>query len=80
MQNRRKELQCEYTDRIAVGIVTDAEPLKQTVERFGSYIAEETLTAPGRLTTEPIADAEPVELKLAGFTLTLYVSVVPWKP
>lgn len=80
VQNRRKEIQCEYTDRIAVGIVTGAEPLKQAVERFGSYIAEETLTAPGRLTTEPIADAEPVELKLAGFTLTLYVSVVPWKP
>ena len=63
-----------------MGIVTDAEPLRRAVERFGTYIAEETLTAPGRLATEPIADAEPVELKLAGFALTLYVGVVSWKP
>ncbi len=76
IQNRRKDMNCEYTDRIAVGLVTDSGELAAAVGEFGSYIANETLVAAGQLGTKPIADAEPVELKLAGFGITLYVKVV----
>ncbi len=76
IQNRRKDMNCEYTDRIAVGLVTDSGELAAAIGEFGSYIANETLVAAGQLGTRPIADAEPVELKLAGFDITLYVKVV----
>jgi len=74
IQDRRKELNCDYTDRIAVALVTEAEELHAASEQFGEYIRGETLAV--ELATKPVAGAEPVELKVAGHTLTLYVKVV----
>jgi len=79
IQNRRKEMNCEYTDRIAVGLVTESSELLKAIDEFGDYIAKETLIAPGELGTKPIPGAEPVELKLAGHAVTLYVKVVAQK-
>ncbi|HEX9813947.1 MAG TPA: DUF5915 domain-containing protein, partial [Myxococcota bacterium] len=42
IQDRRKELGCEFTDRIEVGIVTESKRLRQAVESFRDYIAQET--------------------------------------
>ncbi len=75
IQTRRKEIDCEYTDRIAVGIVTDSAELQKAAEQFGDYIKAETLTVDLKL--EPIAGAEAVEMELAGHKLSLYVQVVP---
>ncbi|MCL4190886.1 MAG: isoleucine--tRNA ligase, partial [Thermoguttaceae bacterium] len=71
VQTRRKELDLEYTDRIAIGIVTEAAEIVAAAKRFLEYIGGETLAV--EIGFEPLAGAEPVELKLAGHTATLYV-------
>ena len=73
VQTRRREMACEYTDRIAVGVVTDSAELRSAVERFRDYLCGETLAV--ELVFRPLAGAEPVELKPAGHAMTLYVKV-----
>ncbi len=73
VQDRRKEMDCQYTDRIAVGLATESEELKAAIEQFADYIKGETLAV--ELAGETIHGAEPVQLKVAGFELTLSVKV-----
>ena len=37
-------MDCQFTDRIEVGIVTDSAELKAAIEQFDDYIRSETLT------------------------------------
>ncbi|HXT59543.1 MAG TPA: isoleucine--tRNA ligase [Pirellulales bacterium] len=74
IQTRRKDLSCEYTDRIAVGVVAESAELRGAVEQFGDYLKAETLAV--ELKLGPIAGVEPVELDLAGYKLSLFVQVV----
>ena len=73
IQDRRKEINCEYTDRIAVALVTDSKELVAAADQFSDYITGETLTT--SWTSEPIDSVEPTELKVADFTATLYVKI-----
>jgi isoleucyl-tRNA synthetase len=73
IQDHRKEIGCEYTDRIAVGIATDSPELRAAAEQFENYIRGETLAS--RFGFEAVAGAEPAELDVAGFAATLYVEV-----
>ena len=59
IQDRRKEMGCEFTDRIEVGVVTESAELRAAIEQFRDYIRGETL-AVGRLRAVAAA-AEPVE-------------------
>ena len=43
VQDRRKEMNCDFTDRIAVGLVTDSTEFSAAVEKFRQYIQGETL-------------------------------------
>ncbi len=43
IQDRRKEMNCQYTDRILVGIKTNSEAIGTTLAAFGDYIKGETL-------------------------------------
>jgi isoleucyl-tRNA synthetase len=74
VQNRRRDLGCEYTDRIVVGVVTESAAVRDAVAQFVEYVRRETLAV--ELLTEDVPNAEPVELKLAGHTVTLYVKAV----
>jgi isoleucyl-tRNA synthetase len=74
IQSARKDRNCEYTDRIETGFVTDEAPLREAVERFRDYVQRETLTV--RLGFEPLAAVEPIELNLAGRKARLYVRTV----
>jgi isoleucyl-tRNA synthetase len=74
IQDRRKEMNCQYTDRIIVGVVTPSDELRAAVEQFREYIQGETLAV--ALGFDSVSDAEPAELKLAGHELTLHVKVV----
>jgi len=74
VQERRKELNCRYTDRIAVGVATESAELHSAVDRFGDYIRRETLAV--ELKAEAIEGAQPVALEAAGHEFTLYVKVV----
>jgi isoleucyl-tRNA synthetase len=59
IQNRRKEIGCEYTDRIEVGIKTDDDEVITAIEEHRQTICSETLAE--RLTLEAFQGVDPVE-------------------
>ncbi|MBN1590790.1 MAG: class I tRNA ligase family protein, partial [Pirellulales bacterium] len=73
IQDRRKDIGCEYTDRIRVGIATDSPELRGAADKFADYLKGETLAV--EIVLEPIAGVEPLELKVAGFDMTLFLKV-----
>ena len=73
VQTRRREIGCEFTDRIEVGLVTESSDLQEAAEQFRDYIMGETLAV--ELGLAPLADTLPAELKLAGHPIALYVCV-----
>ena len=73
IQDRRKEMGCEFTDRIKIGIVTDSPELKATIEQFADYIRGETLAVD--VVSSPFQGAEPVDVDMAGHSAMLYVRV-----
>jgi isoleucyl-tRNA synthetase len=75
IQDRRKEMGCEFTDRIEVGIVTDSAALKAAIDQFESSIRNETLTL--ELSAIAIPDAEPLETTIGDDPLTLYLKRKP---
>ena len=74
IQDRRKEMKCEFTDRIAVAIVTESKELLAAAEQFRDYICNETLAV--ELGSEELSGAEAVERKVAGHALSLQVKQV----
>jgi isoleucyl-tRNA synthetase len=74
VQNRRKDMNCQFTDRINVGVVTDWAELSAAIEQFADYIRGETLATELRLGS--ISGADPAEIKMAGRRVTLYINVV----
>jgi isoleucyl-tRNA synthetase len=74
VQDRRKEIGCEYTNRIEVGLVTESSDVRRSVERFRDHIMKETLAT--RLVFEPLTGTDAAEVKLGDTKLDLYVRVV----
>ena len=74
IQDRRKQLDCEFTDRIEVGIVTASEELRRAIEENADYIQGETLA--DRLVFEALAGVEPLECEVAGYKVLIHVRVV----
>ena len=74
VQDVRKEKDCEFTDRIEVGIVTESAEIRGAVEMFRDYIAEETLAV--SVVSEPIDGVEAVEVKIGDATANVFVKVV----
>jgi isoleucyl-tRNA synthetase len=74
IQERRKELACRYTDRIAVGIAGASGELTAAIEQFRDLTCQETLA--NSISLAPIADAEGVEREIADQQITLYVRTV----
>ncbi|MBX9787938.1 MAG: isoleucine--tRNA ligase [Pirellulales bacterium] len=62
IQTRRKEIGCEYTDRIRISITTDSDELRRAVEDFRDYIAQETLAVDIALRPEPAGGATELDL------------------
>jgi isoleucyl-tRNA synthetase len=73
VQDRRKEIGCEYTDRIEVALVTESRELAEAIELFYDFIAQETLAR--EIVEVPLPGAEPAEAKVLGHPLSLYVRV-----
>jgi isoleucyl-tRNA synthetase len=73
IQDRRKEIGCEYTDRIEVALVTDAQELVEAIEQFYDYIAQETLAK--EIADQPLPGVEPAEARVLNDRLTIYVRV-----
>lgn len=73
IQDRRKELDCQYIDRIEVGIVLSAGELRKAIEENCAYIMAETLAV--ELHFHAIAGCEGVEHEIGQTKVTLYVRV-----
>jgi len=71
VQNRRKQIDCQYTDRILVGVTTESDEVHAAIAAFREYIKRETLATD--LIDGALPGVEPIELKLAGHSLVLYV-------
>jgi isoleucyl-tRNA synthetase len=74
IQDRRKEIGCQYTDRIQVGLVTESSELRTAIETFRNYIGQETLAAD--IADKPPTGVDAALAQVAGNALTLYVRVV----
>ncbi|MBX7166978.1 MAG: isoleucine--tRNA ligase [Pirellulales bacterium] len=71
LQTRRKELECDYVDRIAVGVATASLELRQACTRHREYIMQESLAK--QFVETPLDGAEAKPLEIDGHSLTLYV-------
>ena len=65
VNDRRKDLCCQFTDRVEVAIVTDLPELRAAVEQFRDYVMSETLAI--SISFEPIAGVEPVTIKVGDY-------------
>ncbi|WP_145060254.1 isoleucine--tRNA ligase [Adhaeretor mobilis] len=74
IQDRRKELGCEFTDRIEVGAVTESKPLQQALSEFQDYLAGETLS--NSILTTALPDVEATDIKIGEHATKLFVKVV----
>jgi isoleucyl-tRNA synthetase len=74
IQDIRKEISCEFTARIEIGIVSDDESVRKAVEMFRDYIIGETLS--NSLVLEPLKGIEPVVTKIGNAEVSIYVRVV----
>ncbi len=74
IQDRRKEIGCEFTDRIAIGVVSDDAEVRTAIEQFRDYIVGETLA--DNVAASPVVGAEPVEVKLGDATANVYVTAI----
>ncbi|HEY4235383.1 MAG TPA: class I tRNA ligase family protein, partial [Lacipirellulaceae bacterium] len=74
IQDRRKDIGCEYTDRIEVGLATESTELESAIAKHREFIAQETLAT--KLVVKPLEQVEPTSAKIGSDDLTLYVRVV----
>jgi isoleucyl-tRNA synthetase len=73
IQDRRKDIGCEYTDRIEVGLVTESADVRRAVEQFRHHILKETLAT--RLVFEPLPGVTGFDAKVGDAALQLFVRV-----
>jgi isoleucyl-tRNA synthetase len=71
IQDRRKDLQLDYTDRIIVRIVAEDPEVLKAIKEHSKFICEETLC--NSLTFEPIAGAEETVIELGAGKLRFWV-------
>jgi isoleucyl-tRNA synthetase len=74
IQSLRKQQDCQFTDRVEIGIVTDSDAIKEAVKAFTDYIKSETLAVEIRY--EALPGVDPVSVDLAGHKVEFYLKVV----
>ncbi len=73
VQDRRKELGCEFTDRIEIGVVTDSAALRQAIEHFGVYIIAETLAV--GIVCKPLDGVQLIRVSVGGGDANLFIRI-----
>ena len=73
VQDRRKELDLQFTDRIALGLVTDAEQLRSAIQENQDYIKGETLAL--ELSEAAVDGAEAAHREIGESPLAIYIAV-----
>lgn len=71
VQDRRKELGLEFTDRIEISVTGASAELQKAIEHSRDYICGETLAV--KLTFEALAGIEPVEVEIGDDKVKLKV-------
>jgi isoleucyl-tRNA synthetase len=71
VQDRRKDLGLEFTNRIMIGVVGASAELQKVIEQFRDYICGETLAT--KLTFEAESSVEPIEVEIGDDKVKLYV-------
>ncbi len=74
IQDARKDLNCDFTDRIEIGIVAEAPELQAATEQYGEYVTRETLAT--AISLEALESVEPVSVKIGDYEAQVYVRVV----
>lgn len=73
VQDRRKEMKLQYTDRIHIGVVSEAAELREALEANRSMIMEAVLGT--QLGWQALAGAAAKEVDVADVQATLYLNV-----
>ena len=73
IQDRRKEMNCDYTDRIRVAVETESGVIRQALARFADYISSETLTV--ELVCGKMEGVEPTVGKIDSEPVNVYVEI-----
>jgi hypothetical protein len=68
-------MNCQFTDRVEIVIVTDSAEMRAAIEQFCDYVMTETLSV--SITFEPIAGVEAVDVEIGDYRAQLYLQVVP---
>ncbi|HEY2415619.1 MAG TPA: isoleucine--tRNA ligase [Pirellulaceae bacterium] len=71
VQDRRKDLGLEFTDRIDIGVVGASEVFNKAVVQFADYICGETLAK--TFSSDSISGVEPVEVEVGDEKISLFV-------
>ncbi|MEW4561284.1 isoleucine--tRNA ligase [Bremerella sp. JC770] len=71
IQDKRKELDLEYTAKIEVGVATDSEDVNSAVTAYADYIQAETLAT--SVKPAAIDGLDPIETKIADSDVSIYV-------
>lgn len=74
VQNVRKDENCQYTDRIDLGVVTDSAELREAIQKFVDYIRSETLAVALRF--EPLPGVTPTRHEIGEHMVEIYLRVV----
>jgi len=73
IQDQRKEIGCQFTDRIAIGVETESDALREAVKQFDKYIMQETLA--DSLVCESLANGKPTPVKIGDAEAQVSVQV-----
>jgi isoleucyl-tRNA synthetase len=73
IQDRRKEIGCEFTDRIEIGIVTDDAEVQAMVAEWSEFVVGETLAE--SISLGALTGVEPLEVRFGDAVVPLFVRV-----
>ena len=74
IQDQRKELDCAFTDRIRLGILTTSDTLRSAVDEHQDYLLSETLSQ--SLVFDQLPRSTSLETVVGEQPLQLFVEVI----
>jgi isoleucyl-tRNA synthetase len=74
VQDRRKEMNLDFTDRIELAMATASEELQRALQTNAEFIAGETLA--NSLVATPLQGVEGQEVQIGDYPATLYMKKV----
>jgi isoleucyl-tRNA synthetase len=75
IQDQRKEVGCDFTDRIELAVVSKSSEFQQAVETFRDYVMQETLAS--KLQMKPLGGSAVSSTKIGEADVEVYLQVAP---